>query len=347
MTLNSMSAPCFPPFHPHPLLRNAHAQTLFAFYVRPSGIRYQARRHNVPLPDGDTIVLHDDCPATWKAGDRTVLMVPGLGGWYQSPFMSRVAAKLNAAGFRTFRMDLRGFGAGYRLARFPGHAGRSEDSAAAVNKIAELSPNSPVTVVGFSMGGNIVLKMLGETGTDALANLDSCIAVSPPIDLLHCSTHMLRPVNRIYGRSFVSALLKHVKRHRPFIEEVRQIALTPRPKTLMEFDDRFTAPLSGFVDVHDYYTKCSASPRMGRIALPVLIITSADDPMIPVSIFDAASLSSSTDLVVTDKGGHLGFVGIRRDDPDRRWLDWRIVDWIKWHDGHGSGAGPLRDQLGV
>jgi len=322
----------FPPFDPHPLLRNAHAQTIFASYVRPARIHYQARRHEVRVRDGDTIVLHDDCPTNWKEGDRVVLMVPGLGGWHQSPFMPRIAAKLNAAGFRTFRMDLRGFGVGYRLARLPGHAGRSEDSTAAVRKIAELSPHSPVTAIGFSMGGNIVLKMLGEIGDAPLGKLDSCIAVAPPIDLLNCSMHMLRPWNRMYSRFLVLALLKQVKRHQPFVEEVRRLALKPRPKTLLEFDDRFTAPLGGFVDAYDYYTRSSSAPLMHNIARRTLVITAADDPLIPVSIFDDLALSSSTTLVITERGGHLGYVGRSGVDPDHRWLDWRIVDWIDWHD---------------
>ena len=327
-----MSVECFPPFRPHPLLRSAHAQTLFAFYVRPAGIRYQARRHEISLSDGDAIVLHDDCPANWREGDRVVLMIPGLGGSHQSPFMPRIATKLNSAGFRTSRLDLRGFGVGYRLARLPGHAGRSEDSTAAVKKIAELSPNSPVTAIGFSMGGNIVLKMLGEIGGVPLGKLDSCVAIAPPIDLLNCSLHMLRPMNRMYSRFLVLGLLKQVKRRQPFVEGIRRLALTPRPKNLMEFDDRFTAPVSGFVDAHDYYSKCSSGPLMHDISLPALVITASDDPLIPVSMFDDFALSSSTTLVVTEKGGHLGFVGARGVDPDRRWLDWRIVDWIDWHD---------------
>ena len=193
-------------------------------------------------------MLHDDRPACWNNGDRAVLMVPGVGGSHESPYMSRIASKLNDHGFRTFRMDHRGFGPGYHLAKQPGHAGRREDTAAAVREIARRCPDSSVTAVGFSMGGNIVLKMLGEAGNRPAGNLDSSVAIAPPIDILSCSLNLLQRANRIYGWGFTRILLRQLARHRPLLEELRRIPLHPLPKTLIEFDDRFTAPLSGFVD---------------------------------------------------------------------------------------------------
>ena len=112
----------FPPFRPHPLIPGGHAQTLAGFYDRVKRFRYRAQRHEVLLKDGDALVLHEDLPSRSEREDRIVLLVPGLGGSFRSPFMARIAGKLNASGFRTFRMDLRGCGSGYRLARLPGHA---------------------------------------------------------------------------------------------------------------------------------------------------------------------------------------------------------------------------------
>lgn len=333
-----MSVDQFPPFRPHPLVPGGHAQTLMGVYGRSARFPYRVQEHQIFLEDGDGFVLHEDLAKARGQGDRSVLLVPGLGGSSQSPVMPRIAAKLNACGFRTFRMDFRGCGSGYRLARLPGHAGRSEDTAAAVLKIAELVPCSPVTAVGFSMGGNIVLKMLGEAGRVRLGNLDSGIAVAPPVDLLPCSLQLSRLPYRLYGHAFVRSLLQEVRCRREFVEEMRQIPLLPRPKTLMEFDDRFTAPLSGFVDVRDYYEQCSSGPLLPEICLPTLVLAAADDPLIPVSIFDRAGFSSTTNVLITNQGGHVGYFGVSGVDPDRRWMDWRIVDWIQQHHRQAKGA---------
>ncbi|MCH2118001.1 MAG: alpha/beta fold hydrolase [Pirellulales bacterium] len=324
-----MSIEHFPPFRPHPLIPGGHAQTLAGFYDRVKRFPYRAQRHEVLLEDGDALVLHEDSSSRSDREDRIVLLVPGLGGSFRSPFMARIAGKLNASGFRTFRMDLRGCGSGYRLARLPGHAGRSEDTTAAVRKIAHLYPHCPVTAVGFSMGANIVLKMLGETGCNSLGHLDSGVGVAPPIDLLTCSQRMLRLPYRLYGDAFLSGLLREIKRRGRFIEEIRKIPISPLPKTVMEFDNRFTAPLSGFLDVNDYYEQSSSGPLLARIKLRSLVLAARDDPVIPVSIFKAADFSSSTEVLITNHGGHIGYVGVAGVDADRRWLDWRILDWVQ------------------
>ena len=327
-----MSTAELPPFQPHPFVNSGHLQTLVGYYWSGSRYSYSAIQHAVRLPDNDVILLHDDCPPGWQAGERVVLLVPGIDGTHNSPFMQRVAAKLNLLGFRTFRMDLRGFGPAFHLSQHPGHAGRSEDAAEAILRIAELCPSSRVTVVGFSMGGNIVLKMLGEHEGSEIGNLDSCLAIAPPIDILRCSQNLLRPENRIYSRSFSKSLLRHVRRRRPHVEAMRNIPETDTPGTLMEFDNRYTAPLSGFRDAEDYYRNCGAKPLLAKIALPTLIIAAMDDPMIPSSIFGDAIFSDSTHLHIAKAGGHLGFFGVSGVDRDRRWMDWRIIDWVSQHD---------------
>lgn len=322
----------FPPFRPHPLIAGPHVQTVLAAYLPTRNVPYRAQRHVLPLADGDTLVLHDDRPPAWRSGDRAVLMLHGLGGSYLSPYMPRVADKLNARGFRTFRLDMRGCGESEATTQYPGHAGRSEDAAAAAEHIADLCPGSPLTIVGFSMGGNIILKMLGEQESLTPGNVDSGVALAPPIDIQRCSRHMLLPKNRLYTRAFSRALFRKVRRQQPRNEVLSQIPLWPAPQNLWEFDSRFTAPLSGFQDANDYYARASAAPLLPRIRVPTLVISAADDPVVPVDVFLDAQFSASTDLLVTTHGGHLGFLGRGGTDPDRRWLDWRIVDWINWVD---------------
>lgn len=319
--------PDFPEFRPHPLLRSGHLQTIATSFSPRPEIPYRARQRQVELPGGERLVLHDDRPESWRPGDRCVLLLHGLGGCYLSPYMMRMAAKLNARGARTFRMDMRGHGAGATLAWSPGHAGRSEDAAAAVQCIVDLCPASPLAVAGVSLGGNILLKWLGEAGADAHPQVDRALAVAPPIDLLACCQLIRRWRSRLYDRAFVKELLGQVAERRDHWESLRTLDWSRPPRTLFEFDDRVTAPLSGFRDAMDYYANASAASKLAGIAVPTLILTAADDPLVPPYLFEQAERSEFVQLHVTRHGGHVGYIARRGLDPDRRWLDWRVVDW--------------------
>src|SRR5207237_2942807 len=247
----------FPVFRPHPLLRGGHLQTIAGVYL-PGNVRIDSVQQRVPLPDGDQIVLHDDgppqrgvgvSPARTNSGQAGSLpyepvgiLIHGLGGTHQSGYMVRGSAKLRAKGVRVFRMDLRGCGAGMALARQPLHAGRSEDVAAALEHVSRQCPGSPIHLVGFSMGGNMALKLAGELGQQAPTYLASVMAVGPPIDLAECSRCMDRGLARVYDRTFVRNLMRHVRRQLVLVPDVATRPLLPRPRRLIEFDDSFTAP---------------------------------------------------------------------------------------------------------
>jgi uncharacterized protein len=325
-----------PPFRPHALIRGGHMQTIAGCYW-PSPIGVRGAEHRVVLPDGDTLVLHDDGPV---GGSSTALLVHGLGGCAQSSYMLRCSAKLRACGVRVFRMDLRGCGAGLALARHPLHAGRSEDAAAAFGYISDQCPGAAIHLVGFSMGANIVLKLVGELGEGAPASLARVMAVSPPIDLVACSQSIQQGWNRAYDRRFVRSLVRHVGERTRIVPDALTRPLDPRPKKLLEFDSQFTAPLSGFADVRDYYTRASSGPLLANITVPTLIIAAASDPIVPIKPFEMARYSATTQLAITPCGGHLGFVAARGADADCRWLDWRVVDWVT------SGSGMRACQEG-
>jgi uncharacterized protein len=317
-----------PDFLPHPLLPGGHLQTLAAFLLPESLPAYAARHHLVTLPDGDQIVLHDDCPPAWQTGDRTALLIHGLAGCHGSPYLVRLASRLNAVGVRTFRMDLRGCGAGLRLARLPYHSGRSEDAAAALEEIARLCPQSPTALIGFSLGGNIVLKLLGEASQRPPANLACGVAVCPPVDLAVCVAALRRPLHRGYDRYFARILFDRLQERRRAFPEAATVAFARRPRGIYEFDDAFTAPVCGFGTADNYYRQASSLPLLPHIGLPTLILAAEDDPLVLAEPLRQATLSSSTRLHLLRHGGHLGFVSRRGADPDRRWMDWRIVEWI-------------------
>jgi predicted alpha/beta-fold hydrolase len=158
------------------------------------------------------------------------------------------------------------------------------------------------------------------------------MAVAPPIDLIACARNMETGLNQLYNRKFLRGLLRAAAVRNQRVPREIAPPLDPPPRHLREFDQRFTAPLGGFASAEDYYERSSAGPKLRNIAVPTIIVAAADDPIVPVKPFETASYSSMTQLVITPSGGHLGFFGTPGTDPDRRWLDWRIVEWATTSD---------------
>jgi predicted alpha/beta-fold hydrolase len=208
------------------------------------------------------------------------------------------------------------------------HAGQSGDVAAAADRVTTLCPKAPLTIVGFSLGGNITLKLLAEVGQSAPGNLDSAIVVSPPLDLQECCRHLQRGTSRFYNRMCVRLLMRQLRRRPEVWASLK--AGNPRrsPRTVYEFDQRFTAPMSGFASADDYYQRCSAGPDLAHIRIPTRVLAAADDPMVPVTTFRKLAPPPSVRVDVTRHGGHLGYVAAPGADADRRWMDWRIVQWV-------------------
>ncbi len=297
------------------------------FFPAPRGAAEPERRY-VRLPDGDQLVLHDDCPAAWRPGGRTIMLVHGLCGCHASAYMRRISHKFTQRGVRTFRLDLRGGGAGALLARKAYHSGCTDDVVAALEHIAEVCGDSPTTLIGFSLGGNVTLKLLGDVGSRRPGNLDSAVAVCPPIDLMTCSANLQRGLNRLYDRRFASLLYRRLRRRARRSADVIAGEFDRKPRTMWEFDAGFTAPVWGYGRVENYYNQASSGPVIPNIRWPTLIIAADDDPLIPAAQFAGLQLPESVRLHMAAGGGHLGFIGAGGVDPDRRWLDWRLVEWV-------------------
>lgn len=272
----------------------------------------------------------DDCPAEWKAGDPVLLMMHGLGGSAQNSLLVRVALKLNQRGVRVFRLNLRGCGAGVGLARLPYNAGRSGDLKAAVHAIIDLcGPSSPLTLFGMSLSANLLLKYLGEEGDRIPTSVVQAMAVNPPFDLARSVATLERTLNKPYDRHFVGSLIEQIQAQIKIRSDFATLP-HPLPRTLYEFDDRYTAPHGGFTDAAAYYQQSSALTRIPLIRVPTVILTSTDDPMVPVEMFyeHRANWSEPVQLAIVPGGGHLGYVGSGHGDPDSRWLDWRVVELV-------------------
>ncbi|MEO2021582.1 MAG: alpha/beta fold hydrolase [Pirellulaceae bacterium] len=315
-------------FQPCLFMRCGHRQTVLGSTLPGGRFPYRARPHTLKMSDDDELVVHDDVPASWKETDAVALLVHGLGGDHRSGYMVRVAAKLHRCGVRVFRMDQRGCGAAQWLSAQPAHAGRSDDIAEVLDWVESCCPRAPLTLVGFSLGGNAVLKLAGERGASDGGNLRLVLAVAPPIDLAYCAKNLARPERRFYDRRFLRKLCRQVRLRSQRVAAARGLDPGVQPGSVLEFDDGYTAPVSGFQDAGDYYARCSAGPLLKSIEVSTRILVAEDDPVVPVEIFSEVPVSQHVGLFKTRYGGHLGYLGVRGIDSDRRWMDWRIVDWI-------------------
>lgn len=318
----------FPDFTPHPFCRNSHMQTVLSIYVPTTFKPPNGDARKILTHDNDTIVIRENTAGKWEIGDRIVIMLHGLCGSHASQYMMRVAAKLIDRGFKTIRVDMRGFGDSKLFSRGHMHAGRSDDVVSVLDDTRNRYPGSPITIMGFSLGANIALKVLCEYENATPVELDSAVAVSPPIDLLQCTLNLRKGLNRFYDYYFARLLSRAVWRRRRSGIPFDDVPIQALPKQLYEFDDQYTAPAAGFVDATEYYEKCSTHLLLDRISIPTLLLVANDDPIVPIQMYDDRTHSPFITRLLAKGGGHLGFIAKKSDDPDCRWMDWRIVDWV-------------------
>ncbi|HEV3165872.1 MAG TPA: alpha/beta fold hydrolase [Isosphaeraceae bacterium] len=334
-----------PPFEPHPLLRGGHVQTVAGRYLPGKTTRLQATYHELGLEGGDRLSLLDSVPVGWRSGDPAALLVHGLAGCARSPYVIRLAEWLVRLGARVVRMNLRGAGSGFGLARETYHSGRTEDVRAVAEWLAARAPGSPIALVGFSLGANLALKLAAEAAECPVTGLDCVVAANPPLDLAVCCEHLQRGPNRHYDRHFLRLLRKDVARLHAAFPDLGPVDLS-RARSLYEFDDLYTAPRNGFVSAADYYARASAAPLVPRITLPGLVLHARDDPFIPPEPFEQVVFPCQLALELIPYGGHLGYVSRTPWQGDYRWLDVRLTTWLadRWSAHTSDRAGAVRDQ---
>lgn len=311
-------------FRPLPLLGNPHVQTVLGSLMPAEGLRLPAQVHVVPLPDGDALAAHDTTPPGWHPGRPIAVLVHGLGGCHQSRYLVRLTNLLSEQGIRVVRVDLRGAGAGLRLARRLYNAACSADVRGVADFFLRDAPGSPLLLAGFSLGGSIVVKLAGEASAEPLPGLRAVAAVNPPLDMLRCSEMLARLP--FYDRYYARNLRAQVQRHQRVVPDAVPVRF-PRDLTVRLFDEIYTAPRGGFANALDYYEKASSLPWAPRIQVPALLVTARDDPFIPVEPFEQLSPRPGLEVHIVARGGHLGYVG-RDGAGGLRWIERRVARWL-------------------
>lgn len=321
-----------PIFKPAWWLPGAHLQTLWNPMCRKPPV-LQRQRERVWLEDGDFLDL--DWHGPHEATAPLVLVLHGLTGSSNSLYALGLQQALAAQGWASTALNWRGCSGEPNLLPRGYHSGASEDLAETVRHLRAQRPMAPLYAVGYSLGGNVLLKYLGESGADS--QLQGAVAVSVPFRLDQCADRIGLGFSRIYQAHFMREMIAYVKdKQRLFSHQGQADRLSILEKlgpldgmrTFWEFDGRITAPLHGYADAQDYYKRASSRYFLGRIETPTLIIQAADDPFVfSHSVPDASELSASTELELHAHGGHVGFVA---GSPRRPvyYLERRIPQWL-------------------
>jgi predicted alpha/beta-fold hydrolase len=297
------------PFRPYPGLAGFHRMTLAGGLLRSE----RWHRHppsvdrEVPLAgDAATIV---SCSWQAETGAPVLLLVHGMGGSAKSAYLRGTARRAWAAGMHVLSVQLRGASGTEHLSDRGYHAGLVDDVRATLATLVRGRGLGPVLLAGFSLGGNVVLRLAALDGPEVAAGV---AAISPSVDLGLCSRALDDdPALSLYRDSFVRSLKASVRRrasHRPGCVDLEVLQAV---RTLREFDAGFTATSHGFADVDDYYRKASSAPLLGDIALPTLVIHARDDRLVPVEglLNSAAPGNPWIRLSITERGGHCAFIG--------------------------------------
>ncbi len=305
-----------------PLFRNPHLQTIAGHLWRRQGEekRFPLQRRLYRTEPNVQVLVQSQHPAAPPAGH--IITVHGLEGSGEAGYIRSLSGAALRAGFAAHRFHMRTCGGTEQLCGTLYHAGLTSDLRFVLRHFAERG-DGPVYLVGFSLGGNVVLKLAGELGDEGRSLIRGVCAVSAPLDLAACALRMAQRDNRLYQRRFVRRMRARLCATGRYRE-----ADFAGARSVMEIDERITAPSFGFGTAAHYYTTQSAVRYLEAIGVPSLLIYSRDDTLVPFSgtITDAVRANPYLEILACDYGGHLGFIGRR---PHRFWVDHAIMEWVE------------------
>jgi len=316
-------------FKPSFLLKNRHLQTIYASLFRRVLVR-NFEIETFTLSDGDFLECY------WKKIDNhtnttpVVILFHGLAGSYKSPYIQGTVQKLNEAGFNSVVMHFRGCSGKQNLKPRSYHSGDTQDASEFIQAVSKRYPQAKIFAVGFSLGANMLLKLLGEKRFTC--KLTAAVAVSAPMLLDKCATHMNRGFAKFYQKLLLKSLQHDLEKKYDTFAMEKLIHLKrneiKKLKNFWEFDNAYTAPVHGFCSAQEYYTKSSSRQFLKFISIPTLIIHAKDDPFMPPEILpEYNEIASAVELEVSEFGGHVGFVSGNIFHPEY-WMEKRVVEFF-------------------
>jgi predicted alpha/beta-fold hydrolase len=318
----------FKEFEPHGWLRNGHLQTMAGAFLR----------RKFALPEGEERLFRVDAETQlkgvchWQEGKRgdvpAIVIVHGLEGSCDSNYVRGIADKAWARGFHAVRMNQRNCGGTERLTPTLYNSGLSEDYRAILLELMA-EGFTQIYFAGYSMGGYLVTKMAGEWGAAPPAELRGVCAVCPALDLSACADALEKTENYLYQRHFVKGLMTRYRRKADLFPERYSRNGFEAIRTVREFDDAITAPQFGYKDAEDYYEHAGAKSVVGRVSVPVLMITAKDDPFVPYEAFLKTDVAKNAlvKFATPEHGGHCGFIS-RWQGTERFWAEERVVEFV-------------------
>lgn len=309
-------------FKPHPLLRGPHWQTIAPALLRPLP-KLKTRLERISLPDGDFINLAwaGDAPP----GSPIAILLHGLGGGLESSYLLGLGRRLVVSGWRVCLVEQRGAGVEANLKPRAYNHGLTDDLRHLWQVLHINEPQSFVATVGWSLGGNVLLKALAEEGFNA--PVDQAVAVSVPFNLRECELHLRRGFARIYQHRLLSACKQMVvrKHQKMSLSDLVDVEATLRAPCFEAFDNAFTAPLNGYADAQDYYARAACGQYLSRIRIPTRILHALDDPFMVASIVPRENtLAPQVTIEISERGGHVGFVAMDKIGLPYCWSEEQI-----------------------
>jgi predicted alpha/beta-fold hydrolase len=304
-------------------LRNGHVQTIVPVLL-PRRVRASFIRERLELADGDFIDLD------WlrQGAQRLAILAHGLEGSSTQTYIRGMAATLAAAGWDSLAYNFRGCsGEPNRLPRAY-HSGETGDLRAVIAHAAQ--DYSTLALIGFSLGGNVILKYLGEAPPHA--GVRAAAAICAPIDLAACARQLdQHRSNRLYLRRFIVSLVEKIEAKSTLFPDIVDAADARELRTFQQFDDRFTGPMHGFRDADDYWTQSSARQFLPRIAVPTLLLQPRNDPFLAPEAYPWPEAEANPHLYLEapDSGGHVGFLDLR--NGLQPWSERRTTDFLTTH----------------
>lgn len=318
-------------FKPAWWMRNRHLQTILPRFY-PARYFFSPVDSEFELSDGDFVeITWSVDPSTMSPNQPVVLVLHGLEGSFDSFYAKRMMNKIHQQGWVAVLMHFRGCGKKPNRKAQSYHSGQTSDVTEFVEHLKQNFPNHPLFAVGFSLGGNVLAKYLGEQPE---SGIDGAVVISAPLDLSICAKAIGSGFSKVYQKYLVDRLKNSTHEKIDFLQGAEPIPLDKQVldtiKTLPEFDQLLTAPINGFDSAEDYYQRCSGNQFLKSITTPTLIIHAKDDPFMTEAVIpDNEMMSSTVQFELSERGGHVGFLSGWNPLNPEFWLETRASQYIQ------------------